>query len=259
VRTECVREVRTEIGYTDLLTDPGMPDPRQVRSMFASIAPRYDLLNRLLSLGIDRRWRRALLLTAGDVRGKRVIDLCCGTGDVAFLLARHGARVLGLDFTAEMLRVATARRTKADTAAERGVLLALGDACALPVPSASAEVVTIAFGIRNVADRAAGLRDVARVLRPGGRLAILEFGHPRNRLLAGIYRFYFHRVLPRVGALLSGDRHAYSYLPESVAAWPSAEAFGREIEAAGFRDCAHRPLLGGVAFVHWATVVERRG
>ena len=225
--------------------------------MFASIAPRYDFLNHLLSFGVDRRWRRSLLSAAGEIEGKRVIDLCCGTGDVTFLLAARGARVLGLDFTEEMLRVAQARRARAGLPVERQVALALGDVCALPAPGRSAEVVTIAFGIRNVADRAASLREIRRVLSPGGRLVILEFGHPRNRLLAGIYGFYFRRILPRVGAWLSGDPSAYSYLPASVAAWPSAGDFEREIERAGFRDCAHRALFGGVAFLHVATADER--
>ncbi len=236
-----------------------MPDPNAVRSMFASIAPRYDFLNHLLSLGIDRRWRKRLLAAAGDVRGKRVIDLCCGTGDVSFLFARGGARVLGLDFTREMLSVATARRSRAGSPPERQIGLALGDACALPVPSDCADVVTIAFGIRNVSDRAAGLRETARVLRPGGRLAILEFGNPRNRALGALYRFYFRRILPRVGAWLSGDDHAYSYLPESVAAWPGAEEFRREIERAGFEGCGHRALLGGVAHLHWGTAGKTAG
>jgi len=225
--------------------------------MFASIAPRYDLLNRLLSVGVDRRWRSVLVAAAGALEGKRAVDLCCGTGDVAFLLARRGARVLGIDFTEEMLRVAVSRRAKARSASEREVGLALGDACALPLSTASADLVTIAFGIRNVGDRGAGLREIARVLRPGGRLLILEFGNPRNRLVARAYGIYFRRILPRLGGWISGDPGAYTYLPDSVAAWPSAEDFGREIARAGFEDRGHRPLSGGVAFLHWATAPAR--
>jgi demethylmenaquinone methyltransferase/2-methoxy-6-polyprenyl-1,4-benzoquinol methylase len=234
-----------------------MPDPREVRSMFASIAPRYDLLNRLLSLGVDRRWRAVLVAALGPLEGKRVVDLCCGTGDVAFLLARRGARVLGIDFTIEMLRIARARRASAASAGERAAGFVLGDACTLPLAPRSADAVTIAFGIRNVGDRGAGLREIARVLRPGGRLLVLEFGSPRNRFVARAFGLYFRRVLPRLGGWISGDPDAYTYLPESVAAWPSAEAFGREIERAGYRDCGHRALSGGVAFLHWGTAPGR--
>jgi demethylmenaquinone methyltransferase/2-methoxy-6-polyprenyl-1,4-benzoquinol methylase len=229
-----------------------MPDPREIRSMFARISPRYDFLNRVLSLGIDRRWRSALLRAAGEVEGRTIVDLCCGTGDVSFLFARHGARVVGIDFTLEMVALAERKRLRGRPGAGN-LLFAHGDATAVPLRGACADVATIAFGIRNVHDRAGSLRDVARVLVPGGKLLVLEFGRPGDRRLAGAYDFYFERVLPRIGGLLSGDREAYAYLPRSVAAWPGPDAFRSEIEAAGFVDCGYRSLSGGIAFLHWGS------
>src|SRR5262245_47686801 len=189
-----------------------MPDPRQVRSMFARISARYDLVNRLLSLGIDRRWRAAMLRAAGGVRGRVAVDFCCGTGDVSLLLARHGASVVGVDFTREMLERAERRRVRGSARAQ----FVLGDAARAPLRSGSAGLATIAFGIRNVDDRAGALREFARVLEPGGLLLVLEFGRPSSRALASAYELYFHKVLPRLGALVSGDGEAYSYLPRSV-------------------------------------------
>ena len=214
--------------------------------MFGRIAPRYDLLNRALSLGVDRRWRRALLARAGEVAGARVVDACCGTGDVALGFARAGARVVGVDFTREMLDRAQAKR-----GSRAGAVFAHGDALALPVADASADVCTVAFGIRNVADRAAALREMARVVRPGGRVLVLEFSMPGGRVLGGLYRFYFTRVLPRVGALVSRDDDAYLYLPRTVLAWPAPAELERELEAAGLVECGHRELSGGIACLHW--------
>ncbi|HEV8114167.1 MAG TPA: bifunctional demethylmenaquinone methyltransferase/2-methoxy-6-polyprenyl-1,4-benzoquinol methylase UbiE [Planctomycetota bacterium] len=236
-----------------------MPDPRRVRAMFARIAPRYDLLNRVLSLGIDRSWRRALLLRSGPLRDVRAVDVCCGTGDVSLLLARRGARVVGVDFTGEMLLLAGRKRADGGPETAGRVAYLQGDATALPLADACADLVTIAFGIRNVTDRLAGLGEMARVLKPGGRLVILEFGAPSHRAVAATYRLYFQRVLPRVGAWLSGDREAYSYLPESVAAWPGPAEFEREIAQAGFQDCGHAPLHGGIAYLHWGTARGRGG
>lgn len=215
--------------------------------MFARIAGVYDLLNRVLSLGIDRRWRRAMLETAGDVHGRVVVDSCCGTGDVAFEFERAGARVVGVDFTPEMLvRARTKlRRERAEP------VFAHGDALALPVRDGVADVCTNAFGIRNVADRRAGVREMRRVLRPGGRLVILEFTLPPGRVLGALYRFYFTRVLPRIGRLVSKDGEAYDYLPRTVLAWPSPEEFQREIEREGLVDCGHRRLTRGIACLHW--------
>jgi demethylmenaquinone methyltransferase/2-methoxy-6-polyprenyl-1,4-benzoquinol methylase len=227
-----------------------MPDPVRVRSMFARIARRYDLLNGVLSLGIDRRWRRALLECAGDVRHKTVVDACCGTGDVSVLFAGAGARVLGVDFTPEML-------ARAEKKGERWVhvesrpAFAHGDALRLPVRSAVADVCTVAFGIRNVADRRAALSEMARVVRPGGRVLVLEFTLPPGRILRAVYRAYFTRVLPLVGRLVSKDREAYEYLPRTVLAWPAPDEFEREMAAEGLIGCGHRLLTRGIACIHW--------
>ncbi|MCZ6597346.1 MAG: class I SAM-dependent methyltransferase [Planctomycetota bacterium] len=226
-----------------------MPDPKQVRAMFARIAGRYDLLNRVLSAGIDRRWRRRAIdlaeEQAGKLEGRTVVDACCGTGDLSLLFAKRGARVVGVDFTSEMLGLARRGRPL-----ERG-LYAQGDALRLPLEPGVADVVATAFGIRNVADRSACLREMARVLRPGGLVLVLEFGLPKSRVLGALYRFYFTRVLPRVGGWIAGDREAYRYLPDTVFDWPDAETFQGEMLAAGLVDCGHRSLSGGIAFLHW--------
>lgn len=219
--------------------------------MFARISARYDLVNRLLSLGIDRRWRAAMLRAAGEVKGRVAVDFCCGTGDVSLLLARHGASVVGVDFTPEMLDRAERRRVRGPADHSARVVFAVGDAVRAPLRSGSADLATIAFGIRNIDDRAAALRDFARVLKPGGLLVVLEFGRPSSRTLASAYDLYFHKVLPRIGALVSGDGEAYSYLPRSVSTWPGPAAFQQEIESAGFNGCGHRALSGGIAFLHW--------
>lgn len=220
--------------------------------MFARIAKRYDLLNRILSLGIDQRWRAALLAHAGDMREKTVVDTCCGTGDVAVLFASAGARVVGVDFTPEMLVRADQKRVRG----ARRPTFAHGDALALPVKSAVAHVCTVAFGIRNVSDRRACLREMKRVVRPGGQILVLEFTMPPGPILSRLYRFYFLRVLPNVGRLVSKDEDAYSYLPRTVMAWPSPRDFEREMSAEGFVDCGHRLLTRGIACLHWGRRAE---
>lgn len=230
--------------------------------MFARIAGVYDLLNRMLSLGIDRRWRRAMLAVAGPVDGRVVVDACCGTGDVAFEFARAGARVVGVDFTPEMLTRAHAKSAvtspRAATPLHGTTIFAHGDALALPVQSSSADLCTNAFGIRNVADRRAGIREMSRVLRPGGRVVILEFTMPPGRVLGALYRFYFTRVLPLVGRIVSRDGEAYAYLPRTVLAWPSPTELQRELEGEGLVECGHQLLTRGIACLHWGRVPERR-
>jgi demethylmenaquinone methyltransferase/2-methoxy-6-polyprenyl-1,4-benzoquinol methylase len=235
-----------------------VPDPREVRSMFARIAGRYDLVNRVLSLGIDRRWRAAALRLSGDVRGRVVVDACCGTGDLSLAYARAGARVVGVDFTPEMLRLALPKGERAAS----GALFAQGDALRLPVRARGADVASVAFGVRNLADPHAGLAELARVVKPGGRVIVLEFATPRPTLFAALYRAYFTRVLPRIGGAISGDREAYRYLPRTVLAWPGPEEFQRWFERAGLVDCGHRLLSGGIACLHWGRVPDapaRRG
>lgn len=224
-----------------------MPEPRAVRSMFARIAGRYDLLNRTLSAGIDRRWRRRAVERAGDVAGRDVLDLCCGTGDLALAFAAAGARVVGLDFTPEMLERARAKRSRRGARA----LFVEADALRLPVRSASADLCAVAFGLRNLADRRAGLVEMARVLRPGGLALVLEFTTPPGRLVGGAYRAYFTRVLPAVGRVVSGDGEAYSYLPRTVLEWPRPDALREEMRSAGFEDCGYELLTHGIACLHW--------
>lgn len=225
------------------------PEPDKVRSMFARIAGRYDLLNRVLSAGIDQRWRRRAVRRAGPLEGTRVVDVCCGTGDLALAFAARGARVVGVDFTPQML----ARATRKGRGAQRP-LFVHGDALRLPLRDGSADVASVAFGLRNVADRGAGLRELARVVRPGGLVLVLEFSTPPGRVLGGAFRTYFTRVLPRIGRCVSGDGDAYEYLPRTVLAWPEPERLAREMEACGMVETGFDLLTGGIACLHYGRV-----
>ena len=219
--------------------------------MFARIARRYDLLNRLLSAGVDRRWRAQLVRRLGDLRGRVLVDSCCGTGDLAFALERAGASVVGVDFTPEMLRHALRK------GAGRTARFVAGDALRLPLGDASVDAAAIAFGIRNVADRGRGMREMMRVVRPGGTVILLEFSLPRGVLSGGLYRFYFTRVLPRIGGWISGEAEAYRYLPDTVLAWPSPDELRAEMEAVGLEHCAYQLLTGGIACLSFGRVPSR--
>ncbi len=219
--------------------------------MFAGIAGRYDLLNHLLSGNTDTRWRRLVAqeLAPWLVAEARVLDVACGTGDLALALAEVGrARITGVDFCRPMLELAT---RKAATHGE-SVPFIEGDALSLPFADASFDVVTIAFGLRNLAGVENGLRELGRVLKPDGRIAILEFSRPVVPGFRALFQFYFRQVLPRVGGLISGSRGAYEYLPDSVARFPDQKRLAGMMREVGFEDVAYRNLTGGIAALHTA-------
>jgi demethylmenaquinone methyltransferase/2-methoxy-6-polyprenyl-1,4-benzoquinol methylase len=210
--------------------------------MFDRVAPRYDLANTVFSLGQDRLWRRAAAQATGLAAGEVAADVACGTGRLAEELARlaPGARVVGFDFSAEMVRRAAAGRSR----------FAVADALRLPLADASVDVVTIAFGLRNLPEPAAGLLEFRRVLRPGGRLVVCEFSHPTVPLLSQVYRRYLTRLMPLAARRLASDAEAYEYLARSIAAWPDQEGLARWLAEAGFEQVRWRNLSGGIVALH---------
>lgn len=224
----------------------------QIRLLFDRIAPSYDRLNRLLSFGIDRRWRRRATRRIADEAPATVLDLATGTGDWALDLARRlpEARITGIDLSSEMLAVAR-RKAERSGCGERLAFIQ-GDAEALPAPDASADLVTVGFGVRNFARLEQCLREMHRVLRPGGTLAVLELATPDRPLLRVCYEAYGFRLLPLVGGLLSGDRAAYRYLPASIRAFHRPGRFAELLREAGFRDVACEAFSGGIARLYLA-------
>jgi demethylmenaquinone methyltransferase/2-methoxy-6-polyprenyl-1,4-benzoquinol methylase len=226
---------------------------RWVRAMFGRIAPRYDLANHVLSLNLDRWWRAQ---TVNRVRhilerpGACALDLCCGTGDLLLALqGRSVAAVMGSDFCHPMLLSASAKSAHRN----RQCPLFESDALALPLPENVLDLVTVAFGFRNLADYQAGLAEMYRVLKPSGVAAILEFSQPGNTVFGKLYGFYSRRVLPRIGAVLSGSRDAYSYLPASIEKFPSAEDLAARMRATGFRSVDFIRMTGGTVALHLGT------
>jgi demethylmenaquinone methyltransferase / 2-methoxy-6-polyprenyl-1,4-benzoquinol methylase len=225
--------------------------PDRIAGMFDAIAPRYDLLNRVLSAGIDKRWRaraiRSLQLTGRET----LLDVCTGTADVALQARADGAaRVVGVDFAGMMLSLGHKKVEAAGQAAS--VRLVRGDAMRLPARDASVDAATVAFGIRNVQRSDVACAEMARALRPGGRLAILEFGVPRIPGLSALYLWYFTHVLPRIGRAVSGHNAAYSYLPASVGTFPPPAEFMAILTRAGFTDVRADPLTFGIVYLYTA-------
>ena len=218
--------------------------------MFDAIAPRYDLLNHVLSAGIDRRWRDRTLRSLELTGRETLLDVCTGTADVA-LQAHGAARVVGVDFAAAMLAVG---RGKLRVAGEdRRITLVRGDATRLPMRDGTADVATVAFGIRNVEHPDRACAELARVMRRGGRLAILEFGVPRVPGISALYLWYFKCLLPAVGRMISGHAAAYSYLPASVGTFPPPQTFMAMLEQAGVTHVRADPLTFGIAYLYTAT------
>jgi demethylmenaquinone methyltransferase / 2-methoxy-6-polyprenyl-1,4-benzoquinol methylase len=235
-------------------TPAGISDEQQaarwVRGMFGSIAPRYDLLNHLLSLNIDRYWRARTVKRVSNMLAKpgaRVLDLCCGTGDLMLALqARSQAVVYGSDFCHPML---VAAHHKVEQRRVRSVLFE-ADALRLPVADASVDLITIAFGFRNLSNYQQGLQELMRVLSPGGLAAILEFSTPPNPVLSRLYDFYSRSILPTIGGVISGSKEAYSYLPESVRKFPGAEDLAEQMRDAGFTNVRFERMTAGIVALH---------
>ena len=242
---------------------PGLIDPTdksapRIAGMFDRIAPRYDFLNHVLSAGIDRRWRRQAIRSLQLTGREIVLDLCTGTGDLAIAAVARprspdtpsARRVVGVDFAGEMLRIGRVKVVR-DGLADR-IALARGDATRLPVASAAVDAVTIGFGIRNVHDISEACAEIVRVLRPGGRIAILEFAIPTLPVVRQVYLWYFRRVLPLIGRVLSRHDAAYSYLPASVGAFATPEEFVTILRQAGLSDVSGVPLTLGIVYLYTA-------
>lgn len=237
-----------------------LPSPEEkqgyVRAMFDAIAPRYDLLNSVLSLRLHHGWRRTAADQAALRPGDAALDICTGTGDLAFELARRvgpAGSVIGSDFSLPMLRLGGQKRESSGRRALRDVVrFTLADAQALPFPSNTFDAVTVGFGIRNVADIPRALSEMARVARPGGRVILLEFSQPTNPFFAALYRWYSFTLLPFLGGLVSGKRSAYEYLPSSVEAFYSRTALTALLEAAGLTDVHITNRAFGTVAIHRA-------
>jgi demethylmenaquinone methyltransferase/2-methoxy-6-polyprenyl-1,4-benzoquinol methylase len=232
-------------------------ESRRISGMFDAIAARYDFLNHLLSAGLDKRWRRQAI-DALELTGREtVLDLCTGTADLALAAVRgerRARRVIGVDFSAAMLQMG---QGKID--GQPGIVLVRGDAMRIPLRDEAADATTIGFGIRNVEDPAAACREIARVLRPGGTLVILEFSLPRSPALRKLYLWYFRNILPLIGRIVSRHPSAYTYLPESVEGFPSPEVFSDQLRDAGFGTVRAVALTFGVVYMFVAVKARRAG
>jgi demethylmenaquinone methyltransferase / 2-methoxy-6-polyprenyl-1,4-benzoquinol methylase len=216
--------------------------------MFDRIAPRYDLMNRIMTGGQDIRWRNLAVQRATETRGSQFLDIATGTGDLALALSKVAkSSVIGLDFSPEMIQLASGKQY-----ANQKVEFIVGDAMHLPFDDEEFDACTISFGLRNLPDYAAGVREMSRVLRPGGRLVCLEMTPYRKPVLGSLFNAYFTKIVPRIGGLISGDRSAYRYLPNSVAAFPDAISLAVLMRQSGFGNVTWQKLGGGTVAMHVA-------
>lgn len=222
-----------------------------VKQMFAGIAGRYDLLNHVLSLNIDKRWRRLVADELRDILDREdttVLDVACGTGDLSLELSRNSkAQIIGTDFCRPMLTIANRKSQNAN------IPYLEADAMTLPVADATFDAATIAFGLRNLPNFENGLKELCRVLKPDGKLVVLECSHPRLPVFRQLYEFYFSTILPRIGGLVSGSRSAYTYLPDSVSKFPEQDALADLMKSCGFSDVRFQNLTGGISAIHVGT------
>ena len=235
----------------DVATATNTEHARRVREMFEGIAGRYDLLNHILSGNVDKRWRRVLTERLSDVGvDQPVLDVACGTGDLSLGLHQAGhSKVIGIDFCRPMLAIAKSKLVATDVE----ISFIEGDALSLPFRDSTFALVTIAFGLRNLSSVEQGVKELLRVLKPGGRLAVLEFSKPAIPVLSSIFRIYFSRVLPFLGGLISGSPSAYEYLPDSVRRFPDQKQLAALMSDAGFTEVSFENLTGGIAALHFGT------
>lgn len=220
----------------------------QVERMFDAISPKYDLLNRLFSLGVDQGWRRKVIRMVAEEPVDKLLDVATGTADLAIMASKVAKQVTGVDISDGMLAQG---RVKVDAKGLKDrITLQQADSVALPFADGSFDAVTVAFGVRNYEDLSGGLREMLRVLRPGGRLLVLEFSKPQRTPMRQLFRFYFHQVMPLVGRLVSKDSAAYTYLPQSVDAFPEGQRFLDLLSAAGGQEVKARNLTGGIATIY---------
>jgi demethylmenaquinone methyltransferase/2-methoxy-6-polyprenyl-1,4-benzoquinol methylase len=241
---------------TNKFYTPGEQRAAKVRELFAAIASRYDLINDIQSFGLHRAWKRRLLRLARVQPGERALDLCCGTGDLALALAQRGAEVTGLDFSEAMLRVARAKSSASAQPEAQSpksqIEFICGDAQKIPFADETFDVLTIGYGLRNLADLDAGLKDMWRVTKPGGRLLVLEFGKPNNSAWRAIYFGYLKLLLPVFGRIFCGNAAAYGYILESLKHYPAQKAVAERMRASGWQNVQVIDLMGGTMSIHCA-------
>ena len=236
----------------NMFYQPGEQRAAKVNDLFASIARRYDLLNDLQSFGLHRRWKKLLVDLAAPKPGERVLDLCCGTGDISLRFAERGASVTGLDFSQPMLIVADSRRTENHKTEIRNPFFIQGDAMQLPFPDDSFDIVSVGYGLRNLANWERGLEEMLRVAKPGARVLVLDFGKPTNLLWRQIYFGHLKFVAPLLGKLFCGDAAAYAYILESLQHYPAQEGVTARMREMKLTDVKLVNLLGGAMSLHYA-------